>query len=110
MTKFISLIIAISLSAITVLADTFVKKASLENNILNKYLTLGAIIYGLTAVGWFFVMKSMKLSTIGVVYGISCIAILTIVSVFIFHEKISTIEIVGILLGILSITILYRFA
>lgn len=110
MTKFIALLIAISLSIITVLADFFVKKASLENNMWNKWLISGALIYGLTAIGWLFVMKNMKLSTIGVVYGVSCITILALVSVFVFNEKINQIEIVGVLLGILSIAILYKFA
>ena len=45
MTKFIALIIALSLSAITVLSDYFVKKASLESTIWNKWLALGAVIY-----------------------------------------------------------------
>lgn len=110
MTKFIALLIAIFLSLITALSDFFIKKASLENNIWNKWLFLGAIIYGLTAIGWVFVMKSIKLSTLGVIYGISCIIILTFMGVFIFHEKISTIEIIAILLGVLSITILYKFS
>jgi len=64
MTKFIALIIALSLSAITVLSDYFVKKASLESTVWNKWLALGAVIYGLTAIGWVFVMKGMKLSTL----------------------------------------------
>jgi drug/metabolite transporter (DMT)-like permease len=110
MTKLIALIIAILLSAITVLSDAFIKKASLENSVWNKWLIFGAVIYGLTAIGWVFVMKSMKLSTLGVIYGISCIAILALVSVFVFHEKISLAEVVGILLGISSIIILYKFA
>jgi drug/metabolite transporter (DMT)-like permease len=109
MTKLIALMIAISLSIITVISDSFIKKASLERSVWNKWLVLGAIIYGLTAIGWVFVMKSMKLSTLGVIYGISCITILAIVSVFVFHEKISMIEIIGILLGVASIAILYKF-
>jgi len=110
MTKFTALIVAISLSVITVLSDSLVKKASLERGVWNKWLLLGGLIYGLTAIGWVFVMKFMKLSTVGVVYGVSCITILAIVSVFIFHEKLSALEILGILLGIVSIIILYRLA
>lgn len=68
------------------------------------------MIYGLTAIGWVFVMKSMKLSTLGAIYGISCITILALVSVFVFHEKISAIEVAGIFLGIAAIVILYKFA
>jgi small multidrug resistance pump len=110
MSKFIALVTTIFLSLITVLADYFIKKASFERNLVNKWLILGAIIYGLTAFGWVFVMKNMKLSTLGALYGISCITILTIISIFIFHEKISTVEIIGILFGIISIIILYKFA
>lgn len=110
MTKLITFVIAISLSGITVLSDYFIKKASLENAVWNKWLLLGGIIYALTALGWFFVMKNLKLSTIGVIYGVSCITLLTIVSVFIFNEKISPMEIIGILLGMSSIAILYKFA
>jgi multidrug transporter EmrE-like cation transporter len=110
LTKFVALLIALSLSIITVLSDTIIKKASLESNVRNKWLLLGALIYALTAIGWVFVMKSMKLSTLWAIYGISCITILALVSVFVFHEKISYIEIFGILLGIVAITILYKFA
>ena len=110
MTKFVTLIIALSLSAVSVLADYFIKKASIGNNAWGRWLTLGAIIYGLTAVGWFFAMKNMKLFTLGAIYGISCIVILVMLSIFVFHEKINTIEIIGILLGIVSIIILYKFA
>jgi small multidrug resistance pump len=110
MNKFLALAMAILLSLITVLADYFIKKASLENGILNKWLISGALIYALTAFGWVFVMKNMKLSTLGALYGISCITILAVISVFVFHEKISTVEIIGILLGIISIIILYKFA
>ncbi len=110
MTKILSLIIAISLSGITVLSDYFVKKASLQNPVWNRWLIVGIIIYGLTAIGWVYVMKSMKLSTLGVVYGVSCITLLAIVSVFVFHEKITIIEIIGIALGIGSVALLSRFS
>lgn len=110
MSKLIAFIIAISLAVITVLADYFIKKASLVNNVWNKWLLIGAIVYGLTAVGWVYVMKSIKLSTLGVIYGVSCIVLLTIVSVFVFNEKISLLEIVGISLGVLSLILLYRFS
>ncbi len=110
MSKFIAFITAIFLSAIAVLADYFIKKASQLPNIWNKSLLIGAVIYGLSAIGWVIVMKSMKLSTLGVIFGLSCIIMVTAISVFIFHEKLSTIEIIGILLGIISLTILYRFS
>jgi len=110
-TILIVFLVGIGLSAITVLADVLIKHASLQNAFSGwQMLILGAVIYGLTAFGWFFVMRKIKLSTLGVLYGVSVIIILTLVSVFYFKEKINPIEIFGIALAIISLIILSRFA
>ena len=58
----------IILSIVTVLADMFVKQASLQAGFLGwKPLVIGCIIYALTGVGWFYVLRSIKLSTSGVI-------------------------------------------
>ncbi|OGI19289.1 MAG: hypothetical protein A3J06_03345 [Candidatus Moranbacteria bacterium RIFCSPLOWO2_02_FULL_48_19] len=107
----IAFLIGIGLSVITVLADALVKQASLQPAFSGwKMLLLGAAIYGTTALGWFFVMRNLKLSTLGALYGISCIIALTLVSVFYFQEKINPMEIFGIFLAITSLLILSRFA
>lgn len=107
----IMFLVGIGLSAITVFADALVKHASLQSAFSGwPALLAGAIIYGLTALGWFFVMRKIKLSTLGVLYAVSCVILLTLVSVFYFKEKISPLEIVGISLAIISIIILFRFA
>ena len=110
-TILIVFLIGIGLSLITVLADSLIKHASLQNAFSGwQTLILGAIIYGLTAFGWFFVMRKIKLSTLGVLYAVSVVVFLTLVSVFYFKEKISPIEIVGISMAIFSLVILSRFA
>ena len=107
----VSFFIGIGLSAITVLGDVLIKNASLQNAFSGwKMLLLGAIIYALTAFGWFFVMRKVKFSTLGVLYGVSCIVILTFVSVFYFKEKVNPFEMLGIALAVISLVILYRFA
>ena len=107
----IAFLIGIGLSAITVFADAIIKHASLQNAFSGwRLLVLGAIIYGATAFGWFFVMRKIKLSTLGVLYGVSCVILLTLVSAFYFKEKINPMEIFGITLAIISLIILSRFA
>jgi len=109
-TTLIAFLIGIGLSIITVLADVIIKQASLQNAFSGwRMLILGAIIYGLTAFGWFFVMRKIKLSTSGVLYAISCVVLLTFASVFYFKEKISLLEIIGISMAIFSLIILSRF-
>lgn len=110
-TIFVAFLIGIGLSVITVLGDVLVKHASLQSAFSGwRALILGALIYGVTAFGWFFVMRKIKLSTLGVLYAVSCVVFLTLVSVFYFKEKIHPIEIFGIALAIISLVILSRFA
>ena len=101
----------IGLTLITILGDVLVKHASLQNAFSGwKWLVLGALVYGLTAFGWFFIMRKIKLSTLGVLYAVGCVLMLTLVSIFFFKEKVSTMEIAGIGMAIMSLVILARFA
>jgi len=79
----VAFFIGIGLSLITVLADFLIKRASLHNSFSGwPLLVLSTLIYGLTAFGWFFVMRKVKLSTLGVLYAVSVVVFLTLVSVF----------------------------
>ena len=73
-------------------------------------MIVGIVVYGATAIGRAYLMKSEKLSTLAVIYWVSCITLLAILSVFVFHEKINILEIIGIIMGIWSIVLLYKFA
>jgi drug/metabolite transporter (DMT)-like permease len=106
-----AILIGIGLSAITVFADALVKQASLQKNFSGWHnLFFGGMIYGLTALGWFFVMRKMPLPKLVVLYAVSCVVLLTLVSVFFFKEKITPLEIFGVILAIFSLIILFRFA
>lgn len=106
----ISVTVGIGLSLVTALADAFIKHASLQKAFSGwKWLVIGAIIYGATALGWFFVMRKFKLSTAVVLYSVSLIIFLTLIGVFYFKEKISPVEIFGIVLAITSLIILSKF-
>jgi multidrug transporter EmrE-like cation transporter len=95
---------------LTIAGDILIKNASLGHSFSGwKSLLVGSIFYALTGVGWFFVMRNMKLSTLGVFYGVGCILLLTLFSVFLYKENINIIEIIGIILGIISLIILFRF-
>ncbi len=107
----VPILAGIALSIITVFADSLIKQASLQASFSGwKLLILGVVIYGLTGFGWFFVMRKLKLSTIGALYAVSVVVFLSLVSVFYFKEKISGMEIFGIVLAITSLFILARFA
>jgi drug/metabolite transporter (DMT)-like permease len=55
-------------------------------------------------------MKHLKLATIGVVYSVSMIVLLTAIGIVGFRESLSAYEYVGIAMAIGSLVLLMRFA
>jgi multidrug transporter EmrE-like cation transporter len=55
-------------------------------------------------------MRHLKLATIGVVYSISMVLLLTAVGVVLFGESLNYYELAGIVLAVASLVLLMRFA
>lgn len=111
MTNLIPILIIIILAGIGVLGDYFIKLAGNGSKYISyiPFFT-GMIVFALTAFGWFYVMKHIKLSTLGLFYSVTTVILLTLVGTIFFKEHLSTIELIGIILGIASIIILARFS
>jgi len=110
-TRTIAVLVTIAFSVIGVLGDYFLKLASArEQPLRTGWFYLGFALYASTAFGWVFVMKHLKLGTIGVVYSISMILCLTTIGVTLFGETLSYAEIVGLILAIVALILLMRFA
>lgn len=100
----------VGIATVTVLGDYFLKLASQQASALyNRWFLAGIAIYALSAFGWVFAMRHMKLATIGVVYSISVVLLLAALGVVVFGESLNRYEIVGIILAVLSILLLVRF-
>ncbi len=105
------IIIIIILSIVGVIGDFYLKLAGNGPKFINiKSFVIGLIIYALTAFGWFYVMKHIKLSSLGVIYSLSMIILLVFLGVFYFHERLNVYEVVGIIIALISILLLSRFA
>lgn len=100
----------ILLSAIGVVGDFFIKLSGNGEKFLNiKWFLLGLLVYMFLAFGWFYTMKHIKLSSLGVIYSLTTVLLLVAVGVFYFHEHLNTREIIGVTLAILSVCLLSRF-
>lgn len=109
--KFVVFALGSLLSLTAVVGDSFIKHASLQPGFTAwRWLLAGFLFYGSTAFGWFFMMRKMKLSTLGIIFSITTIIFLTAVGTFYFKEKIEALEWVGILMGISSLLILFKFS
>ena len=110
MNSLIAIVIVIVLAGIGVVGDYFIKIAGNGS----KYISyppffIGMIIYALTAIGWFFVMKHIKLGVLGVFYSLTTVILLVVLGTFVFRERLNVYDTVGIVLGIVSICMLARF-
>jgi small multidrug resistance pump len=107
----LALIVTIAFSLIGVVGDYFLKLASeQENSLRSPWFYLGFALYASTAFGWVFVMKHLKLATIGVVYSVAMILLLTSVGLVFFRETLNYYEIAGLLMAIGSLVLLMRFS
>ena len=109
--SWIAVLVTIAFSAVGVLGDYFLKRASLAPNSLRTgWFYVGFAVYASTALGWVFVMKHLKLATISVVYSISMVLLLTAVGVVVFREPLNYYEMAGLAMAIASLVLLVRFA
>jgi len=107
----LAILVTVAFSLVGVLGDYFLKRASAEDHSLKTVaFYLGFTIYASTAFGWLFVMKHLKLATIGVVYAVSMVLLLTVLGVVVFRESLSYAEIAGLVMAIGALILLGRFA
>src|SRR5262245_38393117 len=106
-----AVVVTVAFSAVGVLGDYLLKLASARPEPLRSgWFYVGFAVYASTAFGWVFVMRHLKLATIGVVYSISMILLLTGIGVVAFRESLNAYEAVGLALAIASLILLVRFA
>ena len=104
-----TVLISFAMVIITILGDYFIKKASLLQYFTGwKLLLFGGFLYGISAIGWFYVYRTTKVFTVGSIHSFGIIIMTILLSVVVFKEKINGSEILGILLGIISLILLLR--
>ena len=106
-----AVLVTFAFSIVGVLGDYFLKLASAHNQPLRtSWFYIGFALYASTAFGWVFVMKHLKLGTISVLYSVSLVLLLTAIGVTLFRETLNYFEMMGILLAVVSLVLLMRFA
>ena len=110
MNVFSGIIIVILISVVTALGDVCMKLAGNSGKFFDgKWFACGMLLYLVTGIGWFLAMRVVKMSSIGVIYGVSTVILLTAIGVLFFDEKLHAMEVVAIILGLSSIILLVRF-
>jgi drug/metabolite transporter (DMT)-like permease len=103
-------VVAAVMSGVGIVGDYFLKRASAEpNTLLTRFFLAGLVLYSSTAFAWVYVMRHLKLATIGVIYSVCMILMLAGMGVLFFGEKLNAYEVTGIVLPIAAILLLARF-
>ena len=109
--KYLPILVTVGFSAVGVLGDYCLKIASGQKDLFrSRWFYLGFAVYASTAFGWVYVMRHLKLATIGVVYSVSMILLLTVIGALSFRESLSASEAAGIVMAVASLVLLMRFA
>jgi small multidrug resistance pump len=108
--KSLAILVAATMSAVGILGDYFLKRASEAQQPLGtRAFVIGFVLYASTAVAWTFVMRHLTLATIGVIYAMCMILLLALMGVVVFNEPLHRSEIVGIVLALAALVLLARF-
>ncbi len=100
-------LITIGLTLILVIADFLIKKATLvKGNYSVLLMVIAVILYGLSPIGWYWVMTKYKLLSIGAIYSVLTVVLLTIIGLVFFNEKVSVREVIGLCLAVVSLILL----
>lgn len=98
-------------SVLGVLGDYLIKRATLaERPLLSRWFAAGFVVYASTAFGWLYVMRHLKMATVGALYSVTMILLLTAIGVGIFREPLHAQEVLGLALAIAALLLLMRFA
>src|SRR5262245_59113270 len=101
------MIVTVAFSVVGVVGDYFLKLASgREQPLRSGWFYVGFAFYASTAFGWVFVMQHLKLGTIGVLYSVSMILLLTLIGVVFFGESLNRYEIAGVVLAVVALLLL----
>ena len=97
-------------TGLTLIGDYCIKIASGRiHGLYSVQFAVGVIFYSLPAIGWFYLMKSHSLATIGVLYSVSTILLLALLGIVVFNEPVGWREGLGIFLAVAAVIVVtYR--
>ena len=102
-----SYLVLIAITLLTLAGDYAIKVASGRGDGLVSWpFFVGALLYGLPAIGWFYLMKSHSLAVIGVMYSASKIILLAALGYFVFKEAFGWREAVGLTLAVAAVAVM----
>jgi len=102
--KYFFILLVIVVSILEVAGDILFKEWTIKNN--KYFLILGIIAYLVATTFWAFSLKFQNLSKAVVIFGVLTVIIGVLVGVFLYKEPLTTLNIIGVILGLAAIFLL----
>jgi len=100
-------VVLLAIVASTLFGDYLIKLASDEDGgLASLRFVFGMVLYGLPAIGWFFLMRSHSLAAIGVLYSVTTLLLLAALGTIVFKEAFGTREIFGLSLAVAAVVVM----
>jgi drug/metabolite transporter (DMT)-like permease len=111
MTATSMVLVMLAMALVTVLGDWLLKLASQQESAIgNHWFVGGTLVYACCAFGWVYAMQHMKLATLGVVYSLATVVMLTALGVFVFGETLNRQEMLGLVFAGMSVLLLVGYS
>ncbi|SEW30413.1 undecaprenyl phosphate-alpha-L-ara4N flippase subunit ArnF [Cognatiyoonia koreensis] len=98
------------LTTTIVLVGDFVLKVAADTDrpLLSGYVLAGGLIYGISAVFWYYAMQYMTLSQVGVIFSMLTLLALCVLGVMRFDEQLFLREYLGIACALAAMVLMVR--
>lgn len=94
-------------TVISVVGDTFFGYAAKGGPGYNlKWFIIGWVIYGISAIAWVIGYKHEKFAVVATLYSVFLVLLSVLIGYLVFKEKLTTGQLLGILLGFVSLILL----
>ncbi len=104
-----SLLILALITSATLLGDFYIKRATIApSGLRSSEFIAGGLLYGVTAIGWFHLMKNQSLAMIAVAFTASTVIALSALGYFVFGEEFGKREAVGVTFALLAVATVYK--
>lgn len=102
--------IMVGIAVVTVVGDWLLKLASQqERTLANPWFVGGLTVYAACAFGWVYAMQHMKLATLGVIYSLATVVMLTVLGVVVFGETLNRHEVAGLMFAGMAVILLVGY-
>lgn len=94
-------------ASIVVLGDALMKLgADRDAEVLSPYVGIGALLYALSALAWFYAMRHITLTQGAVLYTVFSLLVLCVIAALVFDERLGPREFTGIAAAVVAVILL----